>query len=96
MESAKKQLPILIDYPRIPNMHWKCYNVRCKNLPQKYINNLIISSNVAHMNKQAASVENLSYMISNIDMHLSTLMKLSRLKNGMNHTLIVSIDVGRI
>jgi hypothetical protein len=70
--------------------------VCCKNLPQKYINNLIISSNVAHMNKQATSVENLSDMILNIDMHLSTLVKLSRLKNGMNHTLIVSIDVGRI
>lgn len=48
------------------------------------------------MNKQATSVENLSDMILNIDMHLSTLVKLSRLKNGMNHTLIVSIDVGRI
>ncbi len=54
------------------------------------------STNVAPMNKQAASVENLSDMISNIDMHLNTLVKLSRLKNGINYTLIVSIDVGRI
>jgi hypothetical protein len=96
MESLKNSSPFSSIIPEFQTCIENAIIVCCKNLPQKYINNLIISSNVAHMNKQATSVENLSDMILNIDMHLSTLVKLSRLKNGMNHTSIVSIDVGRI